>query len=111
MAENLAAPATVGFPNPLIVFAFITNNIQYARFEDLRADIVDILKRWGYQIHWMDTTQGVPQSRPRFYLAALPRPVPERKFGFPLELPAPDLLRSWIPRARRRGKRQPLRRL
>ena len=87
------------------MFCFYNKNIQYARFEDLRADIVDILKRWGYQIHWMDTTQGVPQSWPRFYVAALPRPVPERKFGFPLEL------RSWIPRARRRGKRQPLGRL
>ena len=49
----------------------------------MRADIVEILERWGYQVHWkvLDTrTQRVPQSRPRFYLAALLRPVAERKF-------------------------------
>ena len=61
--------------------------MHYARFEDLRADIVDILERWGYQAHWMvlDTrTQGVPQPRPRFYLVALLRPVAERRFACPL---------------------------
>ena len=66
----------------------------------MRADIVEILERWGYQVHWkvLDTrTQGVPQSRPRFYLAALLRPVAERRFAFPVELPAPDLLRFLDP--------------
>ena len=82
--------------------------MHYARFEDLRADIVDILERWGYQVHWkvLDTrAQGVPQSRPRIYLAALLCPAAGRKFAFPVELPAPDLLRccaSWMPRARKR---------
>ena len=66
----------------------------------MRADIVEILERWGYQAHWkvLDTrTQGVPQSRPRFYLATLLRPVAERKFAFPVELPPPDLLRILDP--------------
>ena len=72
----------------------------HTRFEDLRADIVDILERWGYKVHWkvLDTrTQGVPQSRPRFYLVALLRPVAERRFAFPVELPPPDLLRFLDP--------------
>ena len=61
---------------------------------------MEILERWGYQVHWkvLDTkTQGVPQSRPRFYLAALLRPAAERRFAFPVELPPPDLLRFLDP--------------
>jgi len=61
---------------------------------------VDVLERWGYQVHWkaLDTrSQGVPQSRPRFYLAALLRPAADRRFAFPVELPTPDLLRFLDP--------------
>ena len=41
--------------------------------------------------------QGAPQSRPRFYLLALLRPVADRRLAFPAELPTPDLLRFLDP--------------
>ena len=71
-----------------------------ARLEVLRADVVDVLEHWGYEVHWklLDTRpQGVPQSRPRFYLVALLRPVADRRLAFPVDLPTPDLRRFLDP--------------
>ena len=65
-----------------------------------RADIVDILERWGYHVHWKvlgTGSQGVPQPQPRFYLVALLRPAADRRLAFPVELPTPDVLRFLDP--------------
>ena len=45
-----------------------------ARFEHVRKSMIEHLRNWGYEVYWkvLDTkTQGLPQSRPRFYLVAI----------------------------------------
>lgn len=58
--------------------------------------MIDLLHRWGYNVHWsiLNTKEhGIPQSRPRFYLVALRKQV--RAFTFPPTV-APRALADWL---------------
>ncbi len=63
------------------------------RYKEVRQNIVAELEEHNYEVHWeiVNTrTQGIPQSRPRFYLLALQRPV-QHAFTFPGRIGCEDI--------------------
>ena len=59
-----------------------------ARFTPVRKSMIKHLHDWGYQVRWkvLDTkSQGLPQSRPRFYLVAIRGSAAAFNFPPPIE--------------------------
>ena len=69
---------------PLLVIAENSSRLASRKFTDTRNMMVSRLETCGYRVHWavLNTKeQGLPQSRPRFYLVACLSPV--KPFTFP----------------------------
>jgi site-specific DNA-cytosine methylase len=63
---------------PLLVIAENSSRLASRKFTDTRNMMVSRLETCGYRVHWavLNTKeQGLPQSRPRFYLVACLSPV------------------------------------
>ncbi len=60
----------------------------------MREVVINALSSWGYTVQWriLNTrTQGIPQNRSRFYLAAILTGALRRPFTFPTSIPAGSL--------------------
>ena len=62
-----------------------------ARYAEVRGKIIRILQEAGYAVYWKilnTNAQGIPQSRPRFYLVGISVHRATGSFEFPPDIPA-----------------------
>jgi len=71
---------------PALVIAENSARFGSAAFIDARTMMVNQLEEFGYEVHFTTLNtkeQGLPQSRPRFYLVAILNKDRKKPFGFP----------------------------
>ena len=83
---------------PLLVIAENSARLASCKFADVRNMMVNQLEQCGYDVHFdiLNTKeQGLPQSRPRFYLVALLscKATKSKSFNFPLPIDPVPLVR------------------
>lgn len=88
---------------PVLVIAENSARFSSCKFKDVRTMMINKLEESGYKVwHEVINTreQGLPQSRPRFYLVAIMKKNMVKKFEFPGEIqpiPLAKLLESARP--------------